>query len=103
MKSKGEKGKKGKGKGKLPDDFKLENKRYPYEIYRLLSSEQKNLLRQWAQKDEKRRMIKMIRQEMKKPAGDSGAEESSSEEEAEEQAGKQFGRKAHKKAKKSKS
>ena len=107
MDTKGGKGGKSKRKGKklekLPDGFKLEDKRNPYEIYRLLSNEQKNLLKTWAEKSKERRMIRMIKQEMKRPADESDdAESGSGEEPEEEQAGKQFGRRAHKKAKKSK-
>jgi len=97
-----EKGRGKKGKGKLSDGFQLEDKRYPFDIYRLLSNAQKKQLKEWADsKSLKRRKVKSLKQESKGD-GDDNQDSSSEEDEPEEQAGRQFGRKAHKKAKQSK-
>ena len=99
--------KKGKGE-KLPKGFKLENKWYPPRIFRLLSQEQKDQLKEWSEKKGKRSVAALKKQikdelksEMKKKGGndkESDGEESS----ADDAAGKEFGRGAHKKKQKTK-
>jgi len=91
----------GRGKKKLPANFKLEDKRYPYHIYKQFSKEQKEQLAAWGkqkrEKAEKRRFVKMMKEIRK--VEESGSEAEAQDEEA-DQAGKQFGRSAHKKGKK---
>jgi hypothetical protein len=92
--------------GKLPKGFKLENKWYPPTIFRLLSQDQKDQLKEWSDKKGKRSVAAMKKQikdelknELKKKGGDdkdSNDEESS----ADDAAGKEFGRGAHKKKQK---
>ncbi len=102
VKSSGDKSEK---KGKLPKGFKLENKWYPPRIFRLLSQEQKDQLREWNEKKGKRSVAALTKQikdevknEMKKKSDkDSDAEDESS---ADDAAGKEFGRGAHKKKQK---
>lgn len=53
VKSSDKKEKADKG-GKLPKGFKLENKWYPPKIFRLLSQEQKDQLKEWGEKKGKR-------------------------------------------------
>ncbi len=113
LKSSGDKpDQKGKG-GKLPKNFKLENKWYPPKIYHLLSQEQQEQLRIWSKdKDSKKakgkRLVvaleKQIKEALKevdkkKDRAESEEEDDSSGDDA---AGKEFGRGAHtkKKAKK---
>ena len=95
--------------GKLPKGFKLENKWYPPKIFRLLSSEQKNQLKEWGEKKGKRSVAalkKQIKDELKnemKSARGVGADENDeegNESSADEAAGKEFGRGAHKKRQK---
>jgi hypothetical protein len=90
----------------LPKGFKLENKWYPPTIFRLLSQDQKDQLKEWSDKKGKRSVAAMKKQikdelknELKKKGGDdkdSNDEESS----ADDAAGKEFGRGAHKKKQK---
>ncbi|KAI2511717.1 hypothetical protein MHU86_2783 [Fragilaria crotonensis] len=54
--------------GKLPKGFKLENKYYPPKIFRLLSQEQKDQLKEWGDKKGKRSVAalkKQIKEELK--------------------------------------
>ena len=73
-----------KDKGKLPKNFKLENKYYPPRIYRLLSQDQKDQLKEWGAKKRKRLVAALKKQiknalksEMKK--GDSTKEDCTDE------------------------
>ena len=95
-----------KDKGKLPKNFRLENKYYPPRIYRLLSQEQKDQLKEWGEKKGKRSVVaalkKQIKDELKsemKKGGDT-KEDSADESSADDAAGKEFGRAAHKKKQK---
>ena len=95
-----------KDTGKLPKNFKLENKYYPPRIYRLLSQEQKDQLKEWSEKKGKRSVAALKKQiqdklksEMKKK-GDTNDEDSANESSADDAAGKEFGRAAHKKKQK---
>ena len=94
--------------GKLPKNFKLENKYYPPKVYRLLSKEHKEQLREWGVKKGGKRAVsalkKQIKDELKSEmglsktkSGEDGGDESS----ADEAAGKEFGRGAHNKKQKS--
>ena len=95
-----------KDTGKLPKNFKLENKYYPPRIYRLLSQEQKDQLKEWSEKKGKRSVAalkKQIKDELKsemKKKGDTKEEDSANESSADDAAGKEFGRAAHKKKQK---
>ncbi|KAI2491289.1 hypothetical protein MHU86_23271 [Fragilaria crotonensis] len=92
--------------GKLPKGFKLENKWYPPKIFRLLSQEQKNQLKEWGEKKGKRTVAalkKQIKDELKsemKGKGKDDDDEDDNESSADEAAGKEFGRGAHKKKQK---
>ena len=88
--------------------FKLENKWYPPKIFRLLSEEQKDQLREWNAKKGKRSVAAMKKQlkaelksEMKKKSG-TGSDDEEDESSADDAAGKEFGRGAHKKKKQKK-
>jgi hypothetical protein len=94
-----------KASGKLPKGFKLENKWYPPKIFRLLSEEQKEQLREWNEKKRKRSVAAIKKQlkaelksEMKKKSG-KGSDDEEDESSADDAAGKEFGRGAHKKKK----
>ena len=94
-----------KGKGKLPKGFKLENKWYPPRIFRLLSQEQQDQLREWNEKKGKRSVAalkkelkKELKTEMKKKSEKGSDDEDDSS--ADDAAGKEFGRGAHKKKQK---
>ena len=94
-----------KASGKLPKGFKLENKWYPPKIFRLLSEEQKEQLREWNEKKGKRSVAAIKKQlkaelksEMKKKSG-KGSDDEEDESSANGAAGKEFGRGAHKKKK----
>ena len=95
-----------KGGGKLPKGFKLENKWYPPKIFRLLSQEQKDQLKEWGEKKGKRSVAalkKQIKDELKnemKSGGGNDKEEEGDDSSANEAAGKEFGRGAHKKKQK---
>ena len=94
-----------KDKGKLPKNFKLENKYYPPRIYRLLSQDQKDQLKEWGEKKGKRSVAslkKQIKDELKSEMrkGDSTKDDSAEESSADDAAGKEFGRTAHKKKQK---
>ncbi len=98
-----------KGKGeKLPKGFKLENKWYPPKIFRLLSQEQKDQLKEWNEKKGKRSVAalkKQIKDELKSEMKNKGGNEKESDGEqssADDAAGKEFGRGAHKKKQKTK-
>ena len=103
--SDGKTDKKGKG-DKLPKGFKLENKWYPPKIFRLLSQEQKDQLKEWNEKKGKRSvaaLMKQIKDELKSELKKKGGDEKHSddaESSADEAAGKEFGRGAHKKKQK---
>ena len=94
--------------GKLPKGFKLENKYYPPKIFRLLSQEQKDQLKEWGVKKCKRSVAALKKQikeelknEMKKLAkGNNNDGNDDHESSADEAAGKEFGRGAHKKKQK---
>ncbi|KAI2495089.1 hypothetical protein MHU86_19444 [Fragilaria crotonensis] len=94
--------------GKLPKGFKLENKYYPPKIFRLLSQEQKDQLKEWGDKKGKRSVAALKKQikeelknEMKKLAkGNDNDGDDDHESSADEAAGKEFGRGAHKKKQK---
>jgi hypothetical protein len=94
--------------GKLPKGFKLENKYYPPKIFRLLSQEQKDQLKEWGDKKGKRSVAALKKQikdelknEMKKLAkGNNDDDDDDHESSADEAAGKEFGRGAHKKKQK---
>jgi hypothetical protein len=92
--------------GKLPKGFKLENKWYPPKIFRLLSQEQKNQLKEWGEKKGKRTVAalkKQIKDELKsemKGKGKDDDDEDDNNSSADEAAGKEFGRGAHKKKQK---
>ena len=102
--------KKAKG-GRLPKNFKLENKWYPPKIYRLLSQEQQDKLREWNKDKDtkkskgkrsvsalKKRIKDVLKDESKKGKGDDSDEEDE-DSSADEAAGKEFGRGAHNKKK----
>ncbi|KAI2494735.1 hypothetical protein MHU86_19772 [Fragilaria crotonensis] len=94
--------------GKLPKGFKLENKYYPPKIFRLLSQEQRDQLKEWGDKKGKRSVAALKKQikeelknEMKKLAkGNDNDGDDEHESSADEAAGKEFGRGAHKKKQK---
>ena len=105
VKSGGDKADKKVKGGKLPKGFKLENKWYPPAIFRLLSQEQKNQLKEWSEKKGKRSVAALKKQikdelksEMKKKGGDKDSDDDESS--ADDAAGKEFGRGAHKKKQK---
>ena len=110
LKSGGDKSdQKGKG-GKLPKNFKLENKWYPPKLYRLLTQEQQEQLRSWnkdkdGKKSKGKRSVaalkKQIKDVMKEVEKKKGKEESEEEDDssADDAAGKEFGRGAHNKKK----
>ena len=102
----GEKSEK-KAKGdKLPKGFKLENKWYPPKIFRLLSQDQKDQLKEWSEKKGKRSVAalkKQIKDELKSEMKKKGGEDKDSDEaesSADDAAGKESGRGAHKKKQK---
>ena len=102
----GEKSEK-KAKGdKLPKGFKLENKWYQPKIFRLLSQDQKDQLKEWSEKKGKRSVAalkKQIKDELKSEMKKKGGEDKDSDEaesSADDAAGKEFGRGAHKKKQK---
>ena len=104
VKSSGDKSEK-KDKGKLPKGFKLENKWYPPRIFRLLSQEQKDQLREWSEKKGKRSVAalkKQIKDELKSEMKRKNEKESDADEDssADDAAGKEFGRGAYKKKQK---
>lgn len=105
VKSSDKSDKKTKG-DKLPKGFKLENKWYPPRIFRLLSQEQKDQLKEWSEKKGKRSVAalkKQIKDELKNEMKKKGGEEKDSDEaesSADDAAGKEFGRGAHKKKQK---
>ncbi|KAI2491253.1 hypothetical protein MHU86_23305 [Fragilaria crotonensis] len=84
--------------GKLPKGFKLENKYYPPKIFRLLSQEQKDQLKEWGDKKGKRSVAALKKQikeelknEMKKLAkGNDNDGDDDHESSADEAAGKEF-------------
>jgi hypothetical protein len=101
-----EKTEKSEKQGKLPKGFKLENKWYPPKIFKLLSTEQRNQLKEWSEKKGKRSVAALKKQikdelksEMKTGAVNEKGEEAD-ESSADEAAGKEFGRGAHKKKQK---
>ena len=89
----------------MPKGFKLENKYYPPKIYRLLSQEQKEQLREWGVKKGKRSVSalkKQIKEELKSEMGlgkAKGEDDKGDESSADEAAGMEFGRGAHEKQK----
>ena len=89
-------------KGKLPKGLKLEKKRYSPRIFRLLSQEQQDQLREWNEKKGKRKVAtlkKQIKEELKSEMKRKGHDKESEEDESsvDDAAGKEFGRGAHKK------
>jgi hypothetical protein len=93
--------------GKLPKGFKLENKYYPSKIFRLLSQEQRDQLKEWGEKKGKRSVAALKKQikdelknEMKSGSKGKDDDEDVNESSADEAAGKEFGRGAHKKRQK---
>ncbi|KAI2494623.1 hypothetical protein MHU86_19901 [Fragilaria crotonensis] len=105
LKSSDKTDKKTKG-GKLPKGFKLENKWYPPSIFRHLTEEQRDQLKEWNEKKGKRSVAalkKQIKEELKSEMKKKSADEKDSddgESSADEAAGKEFGRGAHKKKQK---
>lgn len=104
LKSSTDKSDKKKGdKGKLPKGFKLENKWYPPRIFRLLTQEQQEQLREWNEKKGKRKVAtlkKQIKDELKSEMKRKGNDKESEEDDdssVDDAAGKEFGRGAHKK------
>ncbi|KAI2499230.1 hypothetical protein MHU86_15271 [Fragilaria crotonensis] len=83
-----------------------ENKWYPPNIFRLLSQEQKDQLKEWSDKKGKRSvaaMKKQIKDELKNEMKTKGGDDKDSNDEessADDAAGKEFGRGAHKKKQK---
>ncbi|KAI2511684.1 hypothetical protein MHU86_2750 [Fragilaria crotonensis] len=93
--------------GKLPKGFKLENKYYPPKIFRLLSQEQKDQLKEWGQeRQEIRGRFKETNQggveerDEETGKGNDNDGDDDHESSADEAAGKEFGRGAHKKKQK---
>ena len=90
-------------KGKRPKGLKLEKKRYSPRIFRLLSQEQQDQLREWNEKKGKRKVAtlkKQIKEELKSEMKRKGHDKESEEEDessVDDAAGKEFGRGAHKK------
>ena len=101
-----EKSEKGEKGGKLPKGFKLENKWYPPKIFKLLSQEQRNQLKEWGAKKGKRSVAalkKQIKDELKSEMKAGKGEENDDdgdESSADDAAGREFGRGAHKKKQK---
>ncbi|KAI2489134.1 hypothetical protein MHU86_25463 [Fragilaria crotonensis] len=92
--------------GKLPKGFKLENKYYPPKIFRLLSQEQKDQLKEWGDKKGKRsvaalkKQIKEVEERDEETGkGNDNDGDDDHESSADEAAGKEFGRGAQKKQK----
>jgi hypothetical protein len=104
----GEKSEKAERRGKLPKRFKLENKWYPPKIFRLLSQEQRNQLKEWGEKKGKRSVAALkeqIKEELKsemKSGTQNDNEDNGDESSADDAAGKEFGRGAHKNKKQKK-
>jgi hypothetical protein len=98
-----------KSGGKLPKNFKLENKFYPPHVYRLLSDEQKNQLKEWSKSSKRhKRTVSVLKQaveELKKVEKDEkrekddGHHSDSGDSSAEDAAGTAFGRGSHSKTK----
>ncbi|KAI2502128.1 hypothetical protein MHU86_12358 [Fragilaria crotonensis] len=104
VKSSNKSDKKTKG-DKLPKGFKLENKWYPPRIFRLLSQDQKDQLKEWSKKGKrsvtalKKQIKDELKNEMKKKGGDK-KDSDEAESSADDAARKEFGRGAHKKKQK---
>ena len=103
----GEKTDKTSKAGKLPKGFKLENKYYPPKIFRLLSQEQRDQLKEWGEKKGKRSVAALKKQikdelknEMKSGSKGKDDDENDNKSSADEAAGKEFGCGAHKKRQK---